>query len=78
MPTIVVVTGHASAAGYILLLSYDYILMRSDRGFLYMSKLDIKLMIPLWFVTVVKSKFDSLAGITPDNASPSLARCRYL
>ncbi|KAK4434820.1 Enoyl-CoA delta isomerase 1, peroxisomal [Sesamum alatum] len=37
MPTIAAVTGHASAAGFILALSHDYLLMRKDRGFLYMS-----------------------------------------
>ncbi|VVA94646.1 unnamed protein product [Arabis nemorensis] len=34
MPTIAAVTGHASAAGFILAMSHDYILMRRDRGFL--------------------------------------------
>ncbi|KAK6128426.1 hypothetical protein DH2020_037838 [Rehmannia glutinosa] len=42
MPTIAAVTGHASAAGFILALSHDYLLMRKDRGFLYMSELDIR------------------------------------
>ncbi|KAL0396008.1 UNVERIFIED_CONTAM: Enoyl-CoA delta isomerase 1, peroxisomal [Sesamum calycinum] len=37
MPTIAAVTGHASAAGFILALSHDYLLMRKDRGFLYVS-----------------------------------------
>lgn len=56
MPTIAAVTGHASAAGFIFALSHDYILMRKDRGFLYMSELDIGLKIPRWFVAMVKSK----------------------
>lgn len=62
MPTIAAVTGHASAAGYILALSHDYMLMRSDRGFLYMSELDINLTIPAWFIAVVKSKIGSPAA----------------
>ncbi|KAI4348136.1 hypothetical protein L6164_008895 [Bauhinia variegata] len=59
MPTIAAVTGHASAAGYILALSHDYILMRSDRGFLYMSELNINLVVPAWFVAVVEAKVGS-------------------
>lgn len=59
MPTIAAVSGHASAGGYILALSHDYVLMRSDRGFLYMSELDIKLVIPPWFIAIVKAKIGS-------------------
>ncbi|XP_015075763.1 enoyl-CoA delta isomerase 1, peroxisomal-like [Solanum pennellii] len=59
MPTIAAVTGHASAAGFILAMSHDYILMRKDRGFLYMSEIDIGLKIPNWFVTLVKNKVKS-------------------
>lgn len=59
MPTIAAVTGHASAGGYILALSHDYILMRKDRGFLYMSELDIDLVIPPWFMAVVHCKIGS-------------------
>ncbi|KAK4426786.1 Enoyl-CoA delta isomerase 1, peroxisomal [Sesamum alatum] len=59
MPTIAAVTGHASAAGFILALSHDYLLMRKDRGFLYMSELDIKHKIPLWFMSIFKSKIAS-------------------
>ncbi|XP_047963953.1 enoyl-CoA delta isomerase 1, peroxisomal-like [Salvia hispanica] len=59
MPTIAAVNGHASAAGFVLALSHDYLLMRRDRGFLYMSELDIGYTIPRWFVQVVKSKTES-------------------
>ncbi|KAL0003052.1 hypothetical protein SO802_016833 [Lithocarpus litseifolius] len=59
IPTIAAVSGHASAAGFILALSHDYILMRSDRGFLYMSELDIKLVIPPWFIALVECKIGS-------------------
>ncbi|XP_059315975.1 enoyl-CoA delta isomerase 1, peroxisomal-like [Lycium ferocissimum] len=62
MPTIVAITGHASAAGFILALSHDYVLMRKDRGFLYMSEIDIGLNIPAWFVTLVKNKVKSPAA----------------
>ncbi|KAG6578713.1 Enoyl-CoA delta isomerase 1, peroxisomal, partial [Cucurbita argyrosperma subsp. argyrosperma] len=56
MPTIAAVTGHASAAGFLFAMSHDYILMRRDRGFLYMSELDIRRVIPSWFTVLVKGK----------------------
>ena len=59
MPTIAAVSGHASAAGFILALSHDYILMRNDRGFLYMSELDIHLVIPPWFFALIDCKIGS-------------------
>ncbi|TKY64880.1 Enoyl-CoA delta isomerase 1 of peroxisomal [Spatholobus suberectus] len=57
MPTIAAVTGHVSGAGYAL--AHDYLLMRSDRGFLYASDLDINLVIPAWFVAVLDAKVGS-------------------
>nr|GLL40243.1 enoyl-CoA delta isomerase 1, peroxisomal-like [Ipomoea trifida] len=59
MPTIAAVTGHASAAGFVLALCHDYILMRRDRGFLYMSELDIGLRLPAWFIALMKCKIGS-------------------
>ncbi|KAL6977339.1 dodecenoyl-CoA isomerase [Sarracenia purpurea var. burkii] len=59
MPTIAAVTGHASAAGLILALCHDYVLMRKDRGFLYMSELDIGFRLPSWFAAVIRSKIGS-------------------
>ncbi|CAN4125804.1 unnamed protein product [Withania somnifera] len=61
MPTIAAVTGHASAAGFILALCHDYLLMRKDRGFLYMSELDIGYPLPIWFSALVKCKIGSPA-----------------
>ncbi|KAK4759976.1 hypothetical protein SAY87_023107 [Trapa incisa] len=55
VPTIAAVTGHASAAGLILALSHDYVLMRKDRGFLYMSEVDIGLVVPAWIVALIGS-----------------------
>ncbi|XP_059665273.1 enoyl-CoA delta isomerase 2, peroxisomal-like [Cornus florida] len=56
MPTIAAVTGHAIAAGSMLAMSHDYVLMRSDRGVLYMGELDIGLTIPDYFMALVRSK----------------------
>ncbi|CAN7023710.1 unnamed protein product [Brassica oleracea var. botrytis] len=62
MPTIAAVTGHASAAGLVLAMSHDYVLMRRDRGFLYMSELDIELVIPPWFAAMIRMKIGSPAA----------------
>ncbi|XP_050208724.1 enoyl-CoA delta isomerase 1, peroxisomal-like [Mercurialis annua] len=56
MPTIAAVTGHASAAGFIFALTHDFVLMRRDRGFLYMSEVDIGLVISEWFDSILKCK----------------------
>ncbi|XP_010528628.1 PREDICTED: enoyl-CoA delta isomerase 1, peroxisomal-like [Tarenaya hassleriana] len=62
IPTIAAVTGHASAAGFILAMSHDYILMRRDRGFLYMSELDIGLRMPAWFMALIRTRIGSPAA----------------
>ncbi|KVI09790.1 enoyl-CoA delta isomerase 1, peroxisomal [Cynara cardunculus var. scolymus] len=63
MPTIAAVSGHASAGGFILAQAHDYVLMRKDRGFLYMSEMDIKLVVPDWFVKLLKNKIGSPAAL---------------
>ncbi|XP_043701616.1 enoyl-CoA delta isomerase 2, peroxisomal-like isoform X2 [Telopea speciosissima] len=59
MPTIAAVSGHAAAAGLMLALSHDYVLMRRDKGVLYMSELDIGLPFPEYFMTLMRSKISS-------------------
>jgi len=61
MPTIAAVNGHASAAGFMLAISHDYVLMRGDRGVLYMPEVDIGLPLPDYFVAVMRSKIRSPA-----------------
>ncbi|KAK2978103.1 hypothetical protein RJ640_009267 [Escallonia rubra] len=61
MPTVAAVSGHASAAGFVLALCHDYVLMRKDRGYLYVSELDIGLVIPAWFGTFLRCKIGSPA-----------------
>ncbi|KAL8196038.1 hypothetical protein R6Q57_025038 [Mikania cordata] len=56
MPTIAAVTGHAAAAGLLLALSHDYVLMRRDRGVLYMSEVDIGMTLPDYFTAAIRSK----------------------
>ncbi|XP_031123122.1 enoyl-CoA delta isomerase 2, peroxisomal-like [Ipomoea triloba] len=62
MPTIAAVTGHAAAAGLMLAMSHDYVTMRSDKGVLYMSELDIGLPLPDYFTALIGSKVTSLAA----------------
>ncbi|KAA0049274.1 hypothetical protein IC582_012603 [Cucumis melo] len=59
MPTIAAITGHAAAAGFTLALSHDYLIMRSDRGVLYMRELDLGLTLPDYFMALFKSKIGS-------------------
>ncbi|KAI6694149.1 hypothetical protein NL676_021859 [Syzygium grande] len=62
MPTIAAVQGHAAAAGLLLALSHDYVVMRSDRGVLYMSEVDIGLSLPDYFGAVLRAKVGSAAA----------------
>ncbi|PSS34548.1 Enoyl-CoA delta isomerase 1, peroxisomal like [Actinidia chinensis var. chinensis] len=63
LPTIAAVTGHASAAGMIFVVSHDYVVMRRDRGFLYMSELDVDLPIPPWATAVIRAKIGPAAAL---------------
>lgn len=65
MPTIAAVTGHAAAAGFILALSHDYIIMRGDRGVIYMSEMDMKLPFPPYFIEIMRTKIKDL-GLLKD------------
>eukprot|EP00262_Sarcandra_glabra_P020822 TRINITY_DN845_c1_g1_i3.p1 TRINITY_DN845_c1_g1~~TRINITY_DN845_c1_g1_i3.p1 ORF type:complete len:235 (-),score=-1.67 TRINITY_DN845_c1_g1_i3:519-1223(-) len=56
IPTVAAVSGHAAAAGFMFVLSHDYVLMRKDRGFLYMSEMDIGLVIPDTVMALIRSK----------------------
>lgn len=63
MPTIAAVTGHAAAAGLLLALSHDYVLVRSDRGVLYMSEVDLGLTFPDYFTALMRSKIGSASAL---------------
>ncbi|WCJ23979.1 Enoyl-CoA delta isomerase 3 [Euphorbia peplus] len=60
MPTIAAVQGHAAAAGFLFAMSHDYFLMRSDKGVLYMSEIDIGLSMPDYFAAMFRSKMHSV------------------
>ncbi|KAF6135791.1 hypothetical protein GIB67_028647 [Kingdonia uniflora] len=59
LPTIAVVSGHTAAGGFLIAISHDYVLMRKDRGFLYMSELNIGLTIPQYVLKFLRSKIVS-------------------
>ncbi|KAL1819358.1 hypothetical protein DCAR_0415610 [Daucus carota subsp. sativus] len=62
VPTIAALNGHASGQGYILALCHDYVFMRKDRGFLYLSGLDIGEVLPTpFFKATLKAKISSPA-----------------
>ncbi|KAL2341932.1 hypothetical protein Fmac_009872 [Flemingia macrophylla] len=66
MPTVAALNGHASAAGLLLALSHDYVLMRADYGVLYMPEVNIGLPMPDYFAAVIRSKIRSSAAALRD------------
>ncbi|XP_057429836.1 enoyl-CoA delta isomerase 2, peroxisomal-like [Lotus japonicus] len=56
MPTVAAVSGHAAAAGLILALAHDYVVMRSDRGVLYLPEMDLGITLPDYFAAVARAK----------------------
>ncbi|OIT20831.1 enoyl-coa delta isomerase 2, peroxisomal [Nicotiana attenuata] len=62
IPTIAAVTGHAAAAGLLLAICHDYVTMRSDKGVVYMSELDIGMTLPDYFTAMIRSKVGSAAA----------------
>ncbi|XP_018814223.2 enoyl-CoA delta isomerase 2, peroxisomal-like [Juglans regia] len=62
MPTIAAINGHAAAAGFLFALSHDYVLMRHDRGVLYMSEVDLGLTFPDYFTAMMRSKIGSVSA----------------
>lgn len=63
LPTVAAVTGHAAAAGLLFALCHDYLLMRRDRGVMYMSELDLGLPLPDYFTAALAAKIGSPAAL---------------
>lgn len=61
VPTIAAVCGHASAAGFIFALAHDHRCMRGDRGFLYMSEMDVQVRIPIGPMSLIRAKLSPKA-----------------
>lgn len=62
MPTIAALTGHAAAGGFVLAMSHDYVIMRRDRGVIYMSEVDIGLSMPDYFNALFKGKISAASA----------------
>uniref|UniRef100_A0A7N2LF76 Delta(3)-Delta(2)-enoyl-CoA isomerase n=2 Tax=Quercus lobata TaxID=97700 RepID=A0A7N2LF76_QUELO len=62
VPTIAAVSGHAAAGGLVLALGHDYVLMRRDRGFLYMSEVDLAITLPDYVAALMRSKIGGSAA----------------
>ncbi|KAF5179442.1 Enoyl-coa delta isomerase [Thalictrum thalictroides] len=63
LPTIACITGHAAAAGFMLAISHDYLIMRKGRGVLYMSEIDIGMTFPDYFMDLMREKLHSPKNI---------------
>ncbi|XP_047983459.1 enoyl-CoA delta isomerase 2, peroxisomal-like [Salvia hispanica] len=62
MPTVAAVAGHAAAAGLILAISHDYVVMARSRAVLYLSELDIGMSLPDYFTALIQGKLSSSAA----------------
>ncbi|KAF5752375.1 Indole-3-butyric acid response 10 [Tripterygium wilfordii] len=59
MPTVAAISGHAAAAGFLLALSHDYVVMIRDKAVIYMSEIDIGATIPDYFGAMIRGKIGS-------------------
>lgn len=59
VPTVAAICGHAVAGGFILAMAHDHRHMRGDRGFLYMSEVDVHIVIPQRFMGLLRGKMDA-------------------
>ncbi|KAH7443918.1 hypothetical protein KP509_02G055900 [Ceratopteris richardii] len=56
IPTIAAVCGHAAAGGCMIALAHDFRYMRSDRGFIMLNEVEIKLPFTPGMNAIIKSK----------------------
>ncbi|OIW07689.1 hypothetical protein TanjilG_30766 [Lupinus angustifolius] len=59
MPTVAAVSGHVAAAGLVLAFAHDYLLMRSDRGVMYMPEVNLGITLPDYFAAAMRAKIGS-------------------
>lgn len=48
--------GHAAAAGMMLTISHDYVIMKKDKAVFYMSEVDIGMTLPDYITALVRAK----------------------
>lgn len=63
MPTIAAVSGHAAGAGVMLAVAHDHVIMRGDKGFLYMPEVDLGMTLPDYFAVGLRAKIRSPAAL---------------
>ncbi|EFJ33173.1 hypothetical protein SELMODRAFT_439227 [Selaginella moellendorffii] len=56
MPTIAAICGHAAAGGCMLALAHDYRVMRIDRGYIFMSEVEINLHMTPGMISLIRCK----------------------
>eukprot|EP00243_Klebsormidium_subtile_P011435 TRINITY_DN6497_c0_g1_i1.p1 TRINITY_DN6497_c0_g1~~TRINITY_DN6497_c0_g1_i1.p1 ORF type:complete len:238 (+),score=35.35 TRINITY_DN6497_c0_g1_i1:147-860(+) len=56
VPTVAAINGHAAAGGFMLALAHDYRVMRTDKGVLYLSEVDIGLPLTPGMNAIVRCK----------------------
>lgn len=61
VPTVAAICGHAAAGGFILALAHDHRHMYRERGFMYMSELDVEILIPPTNMALIRSKLSPRA-----------------
>lgn len=61
VPTIAAICGHATAGGLILALAHDHRHMHLHRGFVYMSEMDVSILIPPSVMTLIRYKLQPRA-----------------
>ena len=61
VPTVAAINGHAFAAGAMMALAHDFRVMRSDRGFMCLNEIDIRIPLAPGMTALVKSR---LPGVT--------------
>ncbi|KAH7657756.1 Enoyl-CoA hydratase/isomerase protein [Dioscorea alata] len=63
MPTIAAITGHAAGGGFVVARAHDYVVMRGDRGFIYMNELDIGERIRKYGMSVLRSRISDARAL---------------
>ncbi|KAE9617605.1 putative dodecenoyl-CoA isomerase [Lupinus albus] len=59
MPTVAAVSGYVAAAILVLAFAHDYLLMRSDRGVMYMLEVNLGITLPDYFAAAMRAKIGS-------------------
>ncbi|OLY85512.1 Enoyl-CoA delta isomerase 3 [Smittium mucronatum] len=59
IPTVAAVNGHAFAGGAMFVLTHDYVVMNSEKGFICMNEVDLDFYLPVGIVDLIRAKADA-------------------